>query len=517
MQLFRSIVIVGFYTMGSRIFGFIRAIMMASFLGTSAAADALAVAIRLPSMLRRLFAEGAFSAAFVPLYTGFLSEKGKKQDAHDFAASILSLLVFCLLIVTFLAEFFMPSILKLMVFGFSGERLELTIQLARATFPFIIFISLCAFYGGILNSLNCFTAFASSPMIGNISVIIIALIGVRYVNVEYAFALSIFFCGLIQLLWVYVPAHRKGIKFQLIFPKLNPDIRRFSYCFFPAAAGSGVVQINIFVGTMIASLLPIGGVSILSYADRLVQFPLSVIGTAVGTALLPILSKQVRQGNIQGACLNQQYAIELAFFLMLPATASLLALAEPLITTLFERGKFGFDHTLETTQVLRIFSLGLPAYILIKIFSSSLFAQRDTRTPLVAAVVGLLIDIWLSLLLLSYLQSLAIAFATTVAAWINVLILSFILWYRSFFLLSKSLLFFCFHIVFISLLIFVILCKGQQIFSVWLCGSEIQRSMVLGFLVLVGFLFFFLGSYLSGLLQKLNIWVNFNEVSRLER
>ncbi|MCP4922449.1 MAG: hypothetical protein GY915_00250 [bacterium] len=259
MQLFRSIATVGLYTMGSRVLGFVRTVMMASFLGTSAAADALSIAIRLPSMLRRLFAEGAFSAAFVPLYAGLLAAKGKKQDAHNFAASVLSLLLLSLIVLTVLAEFFMPSIIKLMVFGFSGERLDLTIQLTRTTFPFIIFISLCAFYGSVLNSQNRFAAFASSPMMGNLAVIIVALISIRYVSVAHAFALSIFACGLVQFLWVYVPARRQGIRFKLTLPKMTPEIYRFGRRFAPAAAGSGVVQINIFVGAMIASLLPIGG------------------------------------------------------------------------------------------------------------------------------------------------------------------------------------------------------------------------------------------------------------------
>uniref|UniRef100_A0A2B4R4Y0 tryptophan--tRNA ligase n=1 Tax=Stylophora pistillata TaxID=50429 RepID=A0A2B4R4Y0_STYPI len=174
-------------------------------------------------------------------------------------------------------------------------------------------------------------------MMGNISVIIVALTSIQYVDVEYAFVLSIFTCGLVQFLWVYVPARRQGIKFKLSLPKMTPEVRRFGRRFAPAAAGSGVVQINIFVGAMIASLLPVGGVSVLSYADRLIQLPLSVIGIAVGTALLPLLSKQIRQGDIQGARTNQQYAIEFALFLTLPAMAGLMALAELLVATLFER------------------------------------------------------------------------------------------------------------------------------------------------------------------------------------
>ena len=283
-----------------------------------------------------------------------------------------------------------------------------------------------------LNSLNNFSAFASSPMVGNISIIILSLIGLQYLTVECSFAFALFACGLVQFLWVYFPARSQGIKFKLHFPKLSAEIKQFAQRFIPAAAGSGVVQINIFIGAMIASMLPVGGVSIISYADRLVQLPLSVIGTAVGTALLPLLSKQILQKNIQGAIINQQHAIEFSVFLIFPAMAGLISLADPLVSILFEHGKFGPAQTLETEEVLSIFVLGLPAYILIKIFSSSLFAQQDAKTPLMAAILSLLFDIIICLILLPILKSIAIAFATFLSSWINVIILGSILSYRGF-------------------------------------------------------------------------------------
>lgn len=489
MHLFKSIASISACTMGSRILGFIRTIIMASFLGTSIAADALSIAVKLPSMMRRLFAEGAFNAAFIPIYVGLLSNNDNK-NAHKFANNTFNFLLIALTLITLIVEIFMPEILKLMVFGFSEKRLEITIELARITFPFIFFISVSAFYGGILNSMNQFLAFASSPVIGNLSLIIVTLIGMKYTKTEYAFAIAIFICGLIQLCWVYIPIKRQKIKFKIFLPKINSRIKQFSSRFIPAAAGSGVVQINIFIGTMIASLLPIGGVSILSYADRLIQLPLSVIGTAIGTALLPILSKQIKQGQIKKAQNNQNLAIKFALYLMIPATISLVTLAEPIISVLFERGSFKVEQTIETAQILKIFAIGLPAYILIKIFSSTLFAQEDTKTPLMAAIVGFAIDICISLTFLTILKGMAVALGTAIAAWVNVIILGFVLWKRKFLIFNKSIIFFYLYTIAIAIITFVISYNVKKVFN-FLESTKLEKTIYIIAFIFGNFIIFF--------------------------
>jgi len=495
MKIFKSIMTVGMYTMGSRILGFIRTIIMASFLGSNASADALSIAIRLPSMLRRLFAEGAFNASFIPIYTSMIAIK-KDIEAKTFALNILNILVFFLIFLTIVAEIFMPYIVKTMVPGFTGERLLLTVQLTRTTFPFIIFISLCAFYGGILNSLDNFYSFASSPIIGNISIIVIALISLQYVNIAHAFAISILSCGIIQFIWVYIPSRNKGIDFQIKIPTINSKVKNFIYNFIPAATSSGIIQINIFIGSMISSLLPIGNVSILSYADRIIQLPISVIGTAISTALLPILSKHIHQGKTLNVENNQRNALQIALFFTLPITSATIALSEPLVSIIFERGNFNTFQTFETAQILSIFALGLPAYIFIKILSSRFFAQQDTKTPLLAAVLGIILDISICLLLLPSLQNKAIALATTISAWINTIILTILLWYKKFITINKKITLLFIQYISISIITFLLIRISKVVYSYWLIKSNIQCYATIIAIISLGFIIFSLFLYL---------------------
>jgi putative peptidoglycan lipid II flippase len=433
MKLLRSIATVGGFTIGSRVTGFCREMLMASLLGAGAVSDAFIIALKLPSVFRRILAEGAMNAAFVPLFSGTLATEGENK-AKSLAEEILAILTLISLGLVILIELFLPTLMPVFVPGFRAtpERMALAIEFSRITFPFIFLISLTALYSGILNSYEKFAAVASSPMMGNIA-IILTVYGLLWgTNMEtgYAFAFGILACGIVQLLWVIIPLARQGIVLSWIKLRWTPQIKKFFKLLAPAAAGSGVIQLSIFIDTLIASLLPTGGVSYIHYADRLSQLPLSVLGTAVGTALLPLLSKQIRAQDFSGARESQNLALEYTLLFTLPATLGLIILAEPLIKLIYEHRAFDSASTLPTARTLMALAAGLPAYILIKIFTTSFFAREDTKTPVMIAVFSVILNIAISLSLLNSLQHVGIALATAVSAWMNAALLGIILWRR---------------------------------------------------------------------------------------
>ena len=430
MNLIRSITTVGGYTIGSRLFGFVREILTASFLGAGPAADALVVAIKLPSFFRRLFAEGAFNASFVPLFAGLLATKGKKE-ARTFAEQILTLWVGVLFLLMLSVELLLPILIPLLVPGFkeTPERLYYVIEFSRITFPFIFFISLTALYSGILNSIDKFAIVASSPMAGNM-VIIAIVMGFynKFFSPGYAFAWGVMACGILQWVWVWIPSFKEGMGLRFVWPCFDVNVKQFFKVLAPAAFGSGVVQVNLFIGAYIASWLPTGAIAYLNYADRLNQLPLSVIGVAVSTALLTILSRQIRTGAWDKAHQTQSQAIEFSMFLILPASLALIFLAEPFVMVVFERGAFTEKDTWSTALTLKALALGLPAYVLIKIFSSSFFARQKTLIPTLTACAGIVVDIGLSLILMGKFHQIGIAFATAAAGWVNAMLLGYLLW-----------------------------------------------------------------------------------------
>ncbi len=439
MKLIRSIATVGFYTLGSRLFGFLRTTLMAGFLGTGVLADAAALALKIPSLLRRIFAEGAMNAAFVPTFSKYLTSEGS-ESARSYAEEILSLLLFILTLLVIVVEVFMHKLVPFFLPGFKDdpERLSYVIDFTRITFPFILFISLTALYSGVLNSLEKFAAVASSPMMGNIAIIVVAfaLLDVTP-TAGHAFSYGIIACGIIQWVWVLVPTHRQGMRLRLRWPKLSPRVRHFFILMGPAAAGSGVVQINIFLDMLIASYLPTGGISFLNYAERLNQLPLSMLGTAVGTALLPLLSKQLKKNQYNEAMESQNLALEYSILFTTPALLGLMVLGEPIVKVLYEHGKFSTYDTLETTKTLMALASGLPAYIMIKIFSTSFFAQEDTKTPVLVALGSVFLNLGLNLLFIKPFAHVGLGLATSFAAWMNAVLLGYLLKKRSLFILNN--------------------------------------------------------------------------------
>lgn len=471
MRLIKSIATVGGFTIGSRLVGFLREVLTASLLGAGPAADALVLAIKLPSFFRRLFAEGAFNAAFVPIFAGLLATNGEK-DARSFAEKILTILTCSLLFLVIFVELFLPYILPVILPGFkqTPERLQYAIEFTRITFPFIFFISLTALYSGILNSLDRFAAGASSPMAGNLAIIAVVLsLHDTFQSPGFAFAMGVTACGILQLLWVLIPSWKHGMRLRLRKPSLSPSVRKFFVVMGPAAMGSGVVQINLFIGAFIASWLPTGAISYMNYADRLNQLPLSVIGAAVGTALLPLLSKEIRQGNEERAQFNQSTALEFSLFLVLPAMTGLMCMAPELIKMVFQRGAFSAEDTQATALTLQAFAIGLPAYVMIKVFSSIFFARQDTKTPIITAGIGIIVDIFLSIILMQTLAQVGIALATAAAAWVNAFLLAFILWRQGHLPLTQQL---------VNYLPKITACCGVMACSLFLIRSQLGDMMI---------------------------------------
>lgn len=428
-MLVRSIVTISLYTMGSRVFGFVRTVLMAIFVGSGAMADALVIAIKIPSVLRRIFAEGAFNAAFVPVFSGVLAKDGQPA-ARKLGEQIFTLLVLILIVLIVLVEIFTPQFLSVVVNGFEkgSQRFDYAITFTRLTFPFILFISVCALYGGILNSLERFSFAASSPMIGNIGIVLFVLACKPVTsNSGLVFASAISICGLLQAAWVCLPAAKHGYFLKLRRVCFDGDVRKFFRLLLPAALGAGVVQLNIFLDMIIASYLPVGGISYLEYADRINQLPLSTIGVAMGTALLPTLTRLLRLAKNQEANRVQNLGLQIALLMAVPAMVGLITLAEPIIRVVYTHGRLTQVQGVNIAHTLQAFALGLPAYILTKVSTSIFYAHEDTKTPVKVGTVTTLLNLALSITLMQFWQYVGIALATAITGWMNALALLVIL------------------------------------------------------------------------------------------
>lgn len=426
MALVRSVVTVGSMTLISRVLGFARDILIAALLGAGPLADAFFVAFKLPNFLRRLFAEGAFNAGFVPMFARTLEADGKAV-AKDFAEQTQAVLIGILVPLVIAAIVAMPWVIALFAPGFDrdGVRYLGAVELGRITFVYILFISLVALYGGILNSLGRFATAAAAPILLNLCLIGALLASFAWFGAPaYALAWGVAAAGLAQFLWLRAAVARESMAPGFRWPRLTPPIRRLFALILPGAIGAGVAQINLLADVIFASLLPPGAVSYLYFADRLNQLPLGVIGVAVGTALLPLLSRQLRAGEREAALTSQNRALELALLLTVPAALALAVLGMPIVSVLFERGAFGADATLATSQALAAYALGLPAYVLIKVLVPGFFAREDTTTPVKIAALCLLTNIFLTLALIGPLAHVGIALATAISAWLNASLLA---------------------------------------------------------------------------------------------
>ncbi|MBF0268164.1 MAG: murein biosynthesis integral membrane protein MurJ [Alphaproteobacteria bacterium] len=426
MSLGKAIGTVGFYTGLSRVTGFLRDILAAQILGAGLVSDAFFVAFKFPNLFRRLFGEGAFNAAFVPLFSRELEGAGGKQGALAFAGRAFSGLALVLALFVGLFELIMPLAMYVFAPGFveNPEKFDLAVTLSRITFPYLLLISLVSLLSGILNAFHKFAAAAATPILLNLTLIASLLLLVEHMPTPgHAMAVGTSLAGLIQLAWVGMACRKMGFTFALTRPRLTPDIKRLLKRILPGAVGAGIYQMNLLVDIMLASLVAEGAVSYLYYADRVNQLPLGIVGAAIGTALLPILSRHLAAGNDQAAQSAQNRSLEFGLLIALPSAFGLMALALPITQVLFERGAFDYAASLATAKALAAFALGLPAFVLVKTLTPAFFAREDTATPVKTASIAMLANIAIAFALMPLWGFVGIALASAASAWLNVAML----------------------------------------------------------------------------------------------
>lgn len=420
----KSSAIFSILTFISRIFGFIRDLLVASFFGTGMFADAFNIAFKLPNFFRAIFAEGALSAAFVPIFSGKLSTEGEKP-ALNFASHIFALLTISLIIFVLALEIFMPSVVRLIAPGFENnqEKFSITIILTHITTPYIFFISLVTFFSCILNSIGKFAAMAASPIILNIAMIIgVYFFGSTQPEKVMTAAWSVAIGGVIQLLVILFFVIKRKVYPKLTMPKITYDVKKFFKKLSHSVLGNSVLQINLWIGTIIATSIP-GAVSMIYYAERLIQLPIALIGVSIGIVILPGLSKYFKLKDKEKAIKTQNRAIEIALLLSLPCTVAIFALAEPIIYVLFERGAFTASDTTSTTMGLLTLSIGIPAYVMSRVITPCFFAVEDTKTPVQISMFCLIITVISYLILVQYMGYVGITLTTSITSWINVILL----------------------------------------------------------------------------------------------
>jgi len=423
----RRIATVGGLTLVSRLTGFIRDVVMAAILGAGPMADAFFIAFRLPNHFRAIFAEGAFAAAFVPAYARTLEQAGLPA-AKLFADQIAAALVAINLVLLAIALLFTPEVVGLLAPGLSDdpERFDLAVALTRITFPYLALVSLETLFAGILNANNRFAAAAGAPVLLNLSVIATLLLTPYFADAGHAAAWGVLIAGVVQVLLVGIDAeaHGYGIRFQL--PKLDEPTRRFLKALGPAIIGAGGVQLALFADTLIASFLPTGALSALYYADRINQLPIGVVGIAVGTVLLPEMSRRLAAGDDKGAASAQARGIQLALLLTVPCAAAALAIPDLIMRARFARGAFTSADAAAAGATLAAYSVGLLPFVLLRSFTAPFYARGDTATPVKAALLAAAINVALKVVLMGPLAQVGLALATSVGAWINLSLLAYL-------------------------------------------------------------------------------------------
>ena len=495
MNLVKSTGTFGFYTIISRLLGYFRDVLIAIFLGTSFLADAFFVAFRIPNTFRRLFAEGTFNSAFVPSYTSE-SVKGRSKS-KKFASEIFNLLFLGLFFLVLIIEIFMPFFVSLIAPGFveDDEKIKLAVDLTRITFPFLMFVSLSSFFSAILNSHNKFAAASAAPIILNLVLIGILFFG-SYLNDELIFYLAygVSLAGFLQLIFLY----KFSKKFYLVEFKFKFEINNKVKIFFrkliPSIFSSGVTQINILVGTIIASFQA-SAVSYLYYADRIYQINLAIAGIAIGVVILPQLSKHVFLKKKSKILQIQNKALELTMFLSLPASVALFVASEKIISALFGYGSFDMEAVSNTAKALFYFGLGLPAFSLIKVFSTFFFANNDTKTPFYISLISVILNISISVYFFDNIGFIIIPIATTISSWFNSIILFIFLKKNNLFNFTNMFFIKFFKIVIASILMGIFFRYLIEFFDNKLVYDYEFKSIYLILSVLLGLIFYLILSF----------------------
>ena len=418
IRLISGFLTVGLWTLLSRVLGFVRDVMIAAYLGTGPVAEAFLIAFSLPNMFRRFFAEGAFNMAFVPMFSKKF-EGG--DDAEGFANDAFTGLATILIVFTLAAMLFMPWLVLAMASGFAeDDRFSLAVLYGRIAFPYILFISLAALLSGVLNSIGRFAAAAAAPVLLNIMFVAAMIVGnLAGWSMGLTLAWTVPFAGIAQMLLVWVAAKRAGFTLRPRRPKFTPELKRLAIIAAPAALAGGVLQVNLLIGRQVASFYD-GAVAWLSYADRLYQLPLGVVGIAIGVVLLPDLSRRLRAGDTAGGRDAFNRACEMSLALTIPAAIALMVIPVPLVQVLFERGAFGTDDTMNTAVAVAIYGLGLPAFVMQKALQPLFFAREDTRRPFYIALLSLVVNAVIAIGLMPVIGFMAAAVGTTLSAWATV-------------------------------------------------------------------------------------------------
>lgn len=496
MSLLKNVGTIGGLTAVSRVFGFIRDILIARVLGATAMGDAWQLAFMLPNLFRRLFAEGAFSSAFVPLFNRRMKEDGETSEARLFAESILSVLLptlivfggIALLVMPWVVEYFLPE-----NFPQDASSVDTAILLARVTFPYLLFMSLATLMAAVLNSLSRFAAAAAAPILLNICLISALIYGAsldigpqsqRITAQAMAWALSL--SGLLQLIWLWIFMRRAGFKLSLIFPRVDGGVKEFGILIVPAIFGAGIYQISRFVDLFFLSSLPVGSYTYLQMADRWNQLPLGIIGIALGTAILPALSRHLSRAEDDEAAQLQSNAIELSLLLTVPCAVALYFTGTAFVQVFMQGQAFTGDDALVTGSVVSALVLGLPAYVLVKVLTPNFFARKDTRTPVVTAALSLLVTVGLNIALVPRLGVVGLAVAGAVGAWCNIALLTAILHGKGYFRLPASLIGRALRIVIAAAIMGAALWWLMPQIAALFTGSIAQKAMGISAILAIG-------------------------------
>ena len=508
MNLLSSTYIFSFFTLISRVLGYLRDILIAIFLGASIFADAFFVAFRIPNTFRRLFAEGTFNAAFIPSYVS--AQKENKKIGKEFADEVLNILILILFFLVLIIEIFTPYFVYLIAPGFlaSSEKFNLAVEFTRITFPFLFFVSISSFFSGILNSNNKFAAAAATPIILNVIMIVSILIS-YLLNLNFAQQLSysVTLAGLIQLIFlIYFTKkfYKPSIKIK---KKISKKVKFFFQKLLPSIFSSGVTQINILVGTIIASF-EASAVSYLYYADRIYQINLAIAGIAVGTVSLPILSQDFKEKNLKKISNIQSKSIKLCLLLSIPASLGLIIGSEEIVNALFGYGSFTIKDVNMTAKALEFFGYGIPAFALIKILSNFFFARNNTKTPFYISLLIVVLNISISLIFFKKIGFIIIPIATSLSTWVGVFLYAILLINKKFLHLDKSLFNNIFKIVLMSILMSFILIFALNIFEHFLDFSSKFKAVYLMLIVCFVASFYLISCYLIGLLKTKSFKIN---------
>lgn len=511
MSLARNVGTIGGLTAVSRVFGFVRDMLLARVLGAGLAADAFQLAFVLPNTFRRLFAEGAFSVAFVPMYTRVLASEGGEDAAERFATNVLAVFVWVLLAFSATAMLAMPLIVWLLAGEYAAVpgKFELAVALSRVTFPYLALVSVVAMLSGVLNAHSRFAPGAFVPVLLNVT--LIAGIAIGYllrerggsdVTVAWSIAASVAVAGLLQLAYMAWAMRTAAVRLRLTWPRFTPEVRRLGLRILPAIFGAGIYQVSQFVDTFFATSLAQGSLTLLKYADRLNQMPLGIVGIALGTAILPMLARHIQARDHAGAHRLQANAVEMATLLTLPAAAALAVCAPAFVTAFFVGGKMTAANGAVMAGIVAALVCGLPSYVLVKVFQPAFFSREDTRTPVWIATVALLINIAINVALVPRYGIVGLAGATAFTSTLNVAALYAVLHRRGWFRMGAALIVRIARQLAATAAMAVALWWLVPRLSGHYSGSAIERAWSLALLVGAGAVVFFVCAWLFGALDK---------------